>query len=57
MSSSTRIVHKLAPALVHFFNDQTRHRGQVHSGPTALGKPSLRLDLIHFARDVGVAYL
>jgi len=44
------ISQRLAPALSHLFNHQTHHRGQVHTILTALGKPSLTLDLIHFQR-------
>jgi uncharacterized damage-inducible protein DinB len=48
---------KLWPTLTHVFNHQTHHRGQVHAGLTALGKPSLSLDLIYFLRSEGKAYL
>lgn len=44
------ISQRLAPALAHFFNHQTHHRGQAHATLTALGKPSLTLDLIYFQR-------
>ncbi len=44
------ISQRLAPALAHFFNHQTHHRGQAHATLTALGKPSLSLDLIYFQR-------
>jgi uncharacterized damage-inducible protein DinB len=51
------VTQRLAPALAHFFNHQTHHRGQAHSTLTALGKPSLALDLIYFQRtDDGKAY-
>ncbi|MBY2913571.1 damage-inducible protein DinB [Rhizobium leguminosarum] len=43
----------LAPALAHLFNHQTHHRGQCHMTLTALGKPSLTLDLIYFLRSEG----
>jgi uncharacterized damage-inducible protein DinB len=46
----------LAPALAHFFNHQTHHRGQVHGLMTALAgrdaAPSL--DLILFQRETGI---
>ncbi|MBN9071218.1 MAG: damage-inducible protein DinB [Rhizobiales bacterium] len=45
-----RISQRLAPALAHLFNHQTHHRGQVHAILTALGKPSVDLDLIYFQR-------
>lgn len=44
------ISQRLAPALAHLFNHQTHHRGQAHTILTALGKPSLQLDLIYFQR-------
>ena len=44
------ISQRLAPALDHVFNHQTHHRGQVHAILTALGKPSVDLDLIYFQR-------
>src|SRR5262245_51557439 len=44
------VSQRLAPALAHFFNHQTHHRGQAHMILTALGKPSLQLDLIAFQR-------
>ena len=44
------ISQRLAPALAHFFNHQTHHRGQAHMILTALGQPSLALDLIYFQR-------
>jgi len=50
------ITQKFAPALAHFFNHQTHHRGQVHALVTALAghdaAPSL--DLIYFQRETGV---
>jgi uncharacterized damage-inducible protein DinB len=44
------ISQRLAPALAHFFNHQTHHRGQVHMGLTVLGHPSVQLDLVAFQR-------
>ena len=44
------VSQRLAPALGHFFNRQTHHRGQAHMILTALGKPSVELDLIAFQR-------
>ncbi|MCV0397746.1 MAG: DinB family protein [Rhizobiaceae bacterium] len=44
------VSQRLAPALAHFFNHQTHHRGQAHAILTILGKPSLALDLIYFQR-------
>lgn len=44
------VSQRLAPALAHLFNHQTHHRGQAHTILTALGRPSLQLDLIYFQR-------
>jgi uncharacterized damage-inducible protein DinB len=45
------ITHPLGPALAHIFNHQTHHRGQCHAMLTALGGPSLALDLLFFLRS------
>ncbi|MGO8089944.1 DinB family protein [Rhizobium leguminosarum] len=47
------ITQPMSAALAHFFNHQTHHRGQCHMTLTALGKPSLMLDLIYFLRSEG----
>lgn len=48
------ISQRLSPALSHFFNHQTHHRGQAHAILTALGRPSVPLDMIYFQRtDAG----
>ena len=57
VSNPVPISHRLSPALSHFFNHQTHHRGQCHMTLTALGKPSLALDLIYFLRQKGQAWL
>lgn len=44
------VSQRLAPALAHFFNHQTHHRGQCHMILTGFGRPSLSLDLIYFQR-------
>ncbi|MGB3502152.1 MAG: DinB family protein [Mesorhizobium sp.] len=44
------VSQRLAPALAHFFNHQTHHRGQAHMILTALGQPSVQLDMIYFQR-------
>jgi uncharacterized damage-inducible protein DinB len=51
------ITQPLSAALAHFFNHQTHHRGQCHMTLTALGKPSLTLDLIYFLRSEGRAWM
>ncbi len=52
----TVITQKLAPTLAHFFNHQTHHRGQAHATLTALGGPSLALDLAYFLRTEGLQW-
>ena len=49
----TRSVLGLA---THLFNHQTHHRGQAHAILTALGKPSLLLDLVYFQRTDGAQW-
>lgn len=43
----------LAPALIHFFNHQTHHRGQVHALLTAMAGEAPSLDIILFQRETG----
>ena len=50
VTSPQSVTQKLGPALAHFFNHQTHHRGQAHAILTTLGKPSLALDLIYYLR-------
>lgn len=51
------VSQRLSPALDHFFNHQTHHRGQAHMILTVLGKPSVPLDLVYFQRtDEGRAF-
>lgn len=50
VSDMRTVSQRLSPALGHFFNHQTHHRGQAHTILTALGKPSVALDLIAFQR-------
>jgi uncharacterized damage-inducible protein DinB len=50
LSDMRTVSQRLAPALDHLFNHQTHHRGQAHMILTALGRPSLNLDLIAFQR-------
>ncbi|MBD8553048.1 damage-inducible protein DinB [Rhizobium sp. CFBP 8762] len=57
MTSPIPVTHPLAPGLTHVFNHQTHHRGQAHMILTALGKPSITLDLISFVRADGVEWL
>ena len=50
------ITQPLAPALAHFFNHQTHHRGQAHGLLTAIGgrNAAVSLDLIQFQRETGI---
>ncbi|MDB5525578.1 MAG: hypothetical protein JWM58_3341 [Rhizobium sp.] len=51
------VTQKLGSALFHFFNHQTHHRGQCHAILTALGKPSMTLDMVYFQRTEGKQWL
>ncbi len=56
VSRPADITQRLAPALAHFFNHQTHHRGQVHCLLTEIGgrEAAPSLDLIYFQRETGV---
>ena len=41
----------LAPALAHFFNHQTHHRGQAHSILCSFGDRGLVMDLLYYQRE------
>ena len=45
------ITQPLAPALAHFFNHQTHHRGQCHALLTRLTGQAPELDLIYYQRE------
>ena len=45
-------VQKLTPALDHWFNHQTHHRGHAHMILTSLGKTAPELDLLYYQREV-----
>ena len=45
------VSQRLAPALAHFFNHQTHHRGQAHALLTGFGLDAPGLDLIYFQRS------
>ena len=51
ITDPTPVSQRLAPALSHFFNHQTHHRGQAHTILTVLGKDAPSLDLIYFQRS------
>lgn len=44
------VSQRLGPALAHFFNHQTHHRGQAHTILSLLGREPPPLDLIYFQR-------
>lgn len=50
VSNPVPVTQRLAPPLAHFFNHHTHNRGQCHMTLTALGAPSLPLDMSYFLR-------
>jgi uncharacterized damage-inducible protein DinB len=50
VSSPDEIVQPLMPALDHWFNHQTHHRGQAHTILTGLTGNAPELDLLYFQR-------
>ncbi len=56
ITNPAEITQPLSPALAHFFNHQTHHRGQVHGLLTALAGHDAAppLDLILFQRETGI---
>ncbi|MBX9943503.1 MAG: DinB family protein [Reyranella sp.] len=52
VSTPDEFVQPLMPALDHWFNHQTHHRGQAHMILTTLGKPAPELDLLYYQREV-----
>ena len=53
VSSREEFEQELAPALAHWFNHQTHHRGQVHAVLTGLVGEAPPLDLLFFQRSAG----
>jgi uncharacterized damage-inducible protein DinB len=51
ISSPDEFVQPLMPALDHFFNHQTHHRGQAHSVLCGFGRRDLVLDLLAYQRE------
>ncbi len=49
--SPEEFVQKLTPALDHWFNHQTHHRGHAHMILTSLGKTAPELDLLYYQRE------
>jgi uncharacterized damage-inducible protein DinB len=54
ISSSEEFEQALGPALAHFFNHQTHHRGQAHGLLTAICGRAPELDLLFFQREAGL---
>jgi uncharacterized damage-inducible protein DinB len=50
VSSPEAFEQQLAPALAHWFNHQTHHRGQIHALLTGLSGTAPELDLLIFQR-------
>jgi uncharacterized damage-inducible protein DinB len=51
VSTPDEFVQPLTPALDHFFNHQTHHRGQAHSILCGFGRRDLVLDLLAYQRE------
>ena len=51
VSTPEEFVQALEPALAHFFNHQTHHRGQAHTILCTFGHRSLVLDLLAYQRE------
>ena len=51
VSTPEEFVQPLMPALDHFFNHQTHHRGQAHSVLCSFGRRDLVLDLLAYQRE------
>lgn len=52
VSNPRRITQRLAPALSHFFNHQTHHRGQAHCLLTMMTGDAPSFDLMQYQREV-----
>ena len=52
VSTPDEFVQELMPALDHWFNHQTHHRGQAHMILTSLGQEAPELDLLFYQREV-----
>ena len=54
ITNPATIEQELSPALDHFFNHQTHHRGQAHALLTAITGDAPSFDLIMFQRESGI---
>jgi uncharacterized damage-inducible protein DinB len=50
VTDAKNVTQSLAPALAHFFNHQTHHRGQCHAILTRLTGAAPALDLLYYQR-------
>ena len=55
VSSPDAFVQELMPALDHWFNHQTHHRGQAHMILTGLGRVAPELDLLFYQRELAAS--
>ncbi|MEM1275075.1 MAG: DinB family protein [Pseudomonadota bacterium] len=51
MTTGETVSQPRAPALTHFFNHQTHHRGQVHALLTRVTGEAPALDLVYYQRE------
>ena len=51
VTNPAKMTQKLSPALAHFFNHQTHHRGQCHVILTSIGADAPSMDLLMFQRS------
>ncbi len=54
ITNPTDVEQPLAPALTHFFNHQTHHRGQVTALLTRLALEAPCVDLVYFNLETGI---
>lgn len=52
VSSPEEFIQELMPALDHWFNHQTHHRGHAHMILTSLGRTAPELDLLFYQREI-----
>lgn len=57
MANPADIVQELSLALLHVFNHETHHRGQVHCLLTRITGEAPSLDLIAYQRETGIGFV
>ncbi len=57
ISNPMTVEQDLAPALDHFFNHQTHHRGQLHCLLTTIARNVPSFDLLQYQRETGAGNL